>query len=169
MFGLSLVTSYLLDNKGPLRLIGGVFLIAIGVHMVRARHPHLTVSDEPQSFGPEKWRVWLKDFTTGFGLTIINPATLVGFAGVFAGLGLFAARLNVLFANYVIVLGVFVGSALWWTTLTSAASTMRHHLPVRTLPVVNVVLGILVAGCGVLALLSGFGMIPWLPLGLNGH
>jgi arginine exporter protein ArgO len=35
------------------------------------------------------------------------------------------------------VLGVFLGSALWWLGLSTAVSSVRHRLGTRTMTVIN--------------------------------
>lgn len=99
-------------------------------------------------------------FSTGFALTVINPATILAFVGVFAGLGLFKDRPVDLLANWIVIVGTCVGSMLWWTTLTSTAYAVRRHLSLEFIVVINVVLGLVVASFGVASLLSLVGVIP---------
>lgn len=87
-------------------------------------------------------------------MTIINPATFLAFAGVFAGLGLFAARGGTLLKGGLIVAGAFSGSMLWWLTLIAAASAMRRHAPMRLLTAINALLGAVVLGFGVFGVLT---------------
>ena len=50
-------------------------------------------------------------------LTLTNPATILSFVAVFAGLGLAGGEGGYLAAS-VLVGGVFLGSALWWLILS---------------------------------------------------
>lgn len=59
-----------------------------------------------------------------FGLTLANPATILSFAAIFAGLGLAGEQ-----QAGTVVLGVFAGSMLWWVFLTGLVAHLRHHLP----------------------------------------
>lgn len=160
MFGLTLLTKYIFAHQAPLLLVGGVFLIAVGVRMILKRHPKI---DAMESDAPMQLRTFhncFGAFSTGFALTIINPATFLAFVGVFAGMGLFEDRPSDLLANWIVIVGTFVGSMLWWTTLTTTAYAVRRHLSLEFIVVLNVVLGLVVAGFGVASLLSLIGVIP---------
>lgn len=158
MLGLTLLTHYILENQEPVLLVGGAFLIVIGVRMLLKRRPKIKA--EPPSVNRElrRWRAWLGAFATGFGLTIINPATLLAFVGVFAGLGLFPETPNSLLQDWIMIAGVFGGSMLWWTVLTAMAFVVRVHLSMGWIVGLNVLLGLMVIGFGVASLLSAFGM-----------
>lgn len=154
IFGLSLLLQYLVANQEPVRLIGGLFLIVIGAHMIRKRHPKIGEEDPTGNDELRRWRRMIKAFATGFGLTIINPATIIAFAGVYAGLGLVKSQMDGLIDMWLVVVGTLLGSALWWCTLTGMAYLARHHLSVEWIVGINVALGLVVAGLGVASLLS---------------
>ncbi|MGZ9035304.1 MAG: LysE family translocator, partial [Rhodospirillales bacterium] len=156
MFGLSLVTEYLNANEHWLRIVGGLFLIYIGVRMIRSRQLRVTETPRPQPLQMRHWRIWLSAFSAGFGLTIINPATFLAFIAVFAGLGLLPGQADGLAALWAIVVGVFAGSMLWWCVLTGMSFAARHKLPLGILSAFNTCLGLFVAGLGVFGLLSYF-------------
>jgi len=52
------------------------------------------------------------------------------------------------------VLGVFLGSTLWWLVLTGGIATARRRLTSRLLRSVNVLLGLALLGFGLMALAS---------------
>lgn len=160
MFGLTLLTQYIFAHQAPLLVVGGIFLIAIGVRMILKRHPKIDAMENDSVPQSRSMRGWISAFSTGFALTIINPATFLAFAGVFAGMGLFENRPVALLANWIVVVGTFIGSMLWWTTLTTTAYAVRRHLSLEYIVVINVVLGLAVAGFGVASLLSAAGIIP---------
>jgi threonine/homoserine/homoserine lactone efflux protein len=158
MLGLTLLTHYLLENQRPVLWVGGVFLIFISIRMIIKRRPK--IKDEPVSMERElrRWKAWSGALTTGFALTIINPATLIAFVGVFAGLGLFQDQPSSLLRNWIVIVGVLCGSMLWWLTLTGTAFLVRRHLSLEWIVVLNVLLGVMVMGFGVASLLSAFGI-----------
>lgn len=49
--------------------------------------------------------------------------------------------------------GVFLGSALWWLTLSLGVSFLRRHITPRRLPWINRLAGGLIGGFGLLLLL----------------
>jgi threonine/homoserine/homoserine lactone efflux protein len=84
-------------------------------------------------------------------LTITNPATIISFAAVFAGLGA-ASSAGGYGDALALVAGVFVGSALWWLALSGAVGLLRGRLTPRALRWVNVAAGTLILGFGAAAL-----------------
>jgi threonine/homoserine/homoserine lactone efflux protein len=149
IFGLSLFGRFLTAHGATVRLVGGLALIGIGLLMIRDRRP--SVAHEKQEALPlsKRWRLLGAHLAAGFGLTIINPATLVAFVGVFAGLGLFADSLDTLLEQWFIVFGAFLGSMIWWTTLTLSAMLMRRHAPIEVIATASMTLGLLLIGLGV--------------------
>jgi arginine exporter protein ArgO len=88
-----------------------------------------------------------------FFLTLTNPATILSFVAIFAGLGLVSAGANYLSA-VVLVLGVFVGSAVWWLLLSGGVSLFRTRFNTRTLHWVNRISGVVIAAFGVFVLVG---------------
>jgi len=154
VFGLSLVTHFLVDNPGPVRLVGGLFLVGLGVQMIRKREISLSDAPKPMSEELRRWWKMVRALSTGFILTIVNPATFFAFVGVFAGFGLFGAQPLGGLTSALIVAGVLVGSMLWWITLTVVTSAVRRYAPLRIVAIVNTVLGLIVLGIGLAALVS---------------
>ncbi len=54
----------------------------------------------------------------------------------------------------ILVLGVFLGSALWWLILVSGVSLFRDQVNTHTLQWINRISGIIIIGFGLAALLS---------------
>lgn len=158
LYGLSLLRHHLLENHRPVLLVGGVFLIFIGVRMIHKRRPKLDSRVPSANDQLRRWRVLSAALTTGFALTLINPATLIAFMGVFAGLGLIPDEPHRLLEGWLVIAGVFTGSMLWWMTLTGTALAVRRHLPLEVVVGLNVTLGVLVVGFGVASLLSLLGL-----------
>jgi threonine/homoserine/homoserine lactone efflux protein len=161
MFGLSLLTRYIFEHQGPVLLVGGIFLIVVGARMIRKRRPKLQSLDGQPVTQFRNIQGWLGALATGFVLTILNPATFVAFVGVFAGMQLFRDRPALLVENWIVIVGTFIGSMLWWTTLTSTAYAMRRHLSLEFIVVLNVLLGLVVIGFGIFSLLTFVGLLPW--------
>jgi arginine exporter protein ArgO len=88
-----------------------------------------------------------------FFLTLTNPATILSFVAIFAGLGLVSAGVNYLSA-VVLVLGVFVGSAVWWLLLSGGVSLFRTRFNTRALHWVNRISGVVIAAFGVFVLVG---------------
>ena len=104
------------------RLIGGVFLVALGLRNILSRADS-SVFDEAQEKGSLRLAAFVA-FSSTFVLTLANPATILSFAAIFAALGL-AESDSQLVAGSAMVAGVFLGSLLWWIVLSSGASRLR--------------------------------------------
>lgn len=68
---------------------------------------------------------WHACITTFF-LTLANPATILSFVAVFAGLGLGSIKTNYSEA-IMLVLGITLGSACWWLILSSGVAFILHR------------------------------------------
>ena len=163
--GLSLVIRWLEAHYGELSFVGGVFLLGYGIYMVvhapkLLGRQALSVQDDadlsPWSLAGLLDRLGM--IFTGFGLTIINPATFLGFMGAFAGLGVLgpSGEAETLATGTTLVVGVAVGSTLWWLTLIAASSAVRRNVSGNFIIQVNRVLGVVVATIGVLAIFQVF-------------
>jgi threonine/homoserine/homoserine lactone efflux protein len=89
-------------------------------------------------------------------LTLTNPLTILSFAAIFAGLGVASAS-GAYSAAGLLVLGVFLGSGLWWLFLSSVVGVFRARMGPRQLRWVNWLSGGIIVVFGVLALLSARG------------
>jgi len=84
---------------------------------------------------------------------LTNPMTIFSFGAVFAGFGLAGIKGSALSAG-VLILGVFLGSALWWVFLVGIFSIYRKRFLAHQLRWVNFISGGIILASGILALLS---------------
>ena len=138
--GLTFVTEFLMGGETWLRLVGGAFLLFLGVRTFLARPTERTA--------PAAGSGLASAYASTFFLTLTNPTTILSFAAVFAGLG--ETNGGVLSAMS-LVSGVFLGSAAWWFVLSGATGLFRTRLSIHGLQWVNRVSGTIIAGFGVLA------------------
>ncbi len=146
-FGLTAVSGLLVAQQGLLRGVGGAFLCWLGLRAFLAR-PGTEAAPAPARGG-----TLLGAWASTFVLTVTNPMTILSFAAVFAGLGVGGAGGDYR-AAATLVAGVFAGSALWWLALSGAVGLLRARVTPRALRWVNRASGAVIAGFGVLALLS---------------
>ena len=141
-FGLTAVSSLLVRQQRLLRLVGGLFLCYLGVRTFMAS----PARDAARVGGAGL----LGAFTATFGLTLANPATILSFVPVFAGLGIAGA--GSWREATVLVAGVFLGSALWWLMLSGAVGALRSRVDLRALRWINRVSGLVLLAFGIVAL-----------------
>jgi threonine/homoserine/homoserine lactone efflux protein len=143
-FGLTFISDLLLGQKQWLHLIGGAFLIYLGIRTLLA---------PPASTAAIKSNSLTGAYGSTLALTLTNPMTILFFAGVMAGVGIGSAAGDYASAAALVV-GVFVGSALWWLTLSAAVGLFRTRFDTRALAWVNRISGIVITVFGVIALVS---------------
>ncbi|MBC7907389.1 MAG: LysE family transporter [Rhodospirillaceae bacterium] len=144
--GLGAVSHFLQGHADTLKLLGGLFMIAVGLRTWWAA----TIAIEPAvGGGPGLWR----DFLSTFAITITNPGTILGVMGVFVAMGA-AAKPVGLHESWMLVLGVFTGSALWWAVLTEMTVLVRARFTPERMRMFNHVSGALPILFGIGALIS---------------
>jgi threonine/homoserine/homoserine lactone efflux protein len=147
-FGLAALTGWLVDLQYVLAAVGGVYLLYLGVRSFTSPPPEAAAAlGQPRPGYPGAY------FST-LVLTLMNPATILSFVAIFAGLGLASAESSFAGAG-LLVLGVFLGSAAWWLLLSTLVGQLRGRLGTRALLWVNRLAGVVLAGFGLAALAAG--------------
>ncbi len=170
-FGLTFISSFLISQQLWIHLIGGLFLLYLGLKTLlskpaekAARFHHLSGARETARVAPtiddagiehplSGGTNLLAAYTSTLFLTLTNPLTILSFVAIFAGVGVGGANRSYVSAA-VLVLGVFLGSALWWVILSSGISIVRTRFNTRALRWVNRISGAIIITFGVVALLS---------------
>jgi threonine/homoserine/homoserine lactone efflux protein len=139
-FGLTFVSDWLLGYQHWLRLAGGCYLLYLGGAALLARH-EAELQQKPDT------EDLLRNYVSTFALTLTNPITILAFLGIFSAVGL-AGEQATLGRAAILVFGVWLGSLLWWLTLTLGLALVFRSLEPRHLVWVN-------RGSGIILLLSG--------------
>ena len=146
-FGLTLITNFLINEQIWIRLIGGLFLMYLGIKTILSKPP------EKAAVLNAKTNSYLGAYTSTFLLTLTNPLTILSFAAIFAGIGVGSASKS-FFSAIAVVLGVFSGSTLWWIILTSGISLLRKKMNSYWLLWINRISGAIITLFGLVALLT---------------
>jgi threonine/homoserine/homoserine lactone efflux protein len=147
-FGLTAVSGFLVNQSRWLGLLGGLFLLYLGVRTFRS-----VPAERPANLDRSGW--WPAFGATAF-LTLTNPLTILSFVAVFAGFGLAeAGATRDYWGAVMLVVGVFLGSALWWLILSSGVAWFRNRLTPSALRRINQLSGLIILGFGISALISG--------------
>ena len=144
-FGLTAVSTLLVSQAVCLRVVGGLFLLYLGARTWLARP-----GDRPAAVAG---RGLAGAYASTLFLTLTNPMTILSFVAIFAGLGLGDTGGDYRTATLLVV-GVFVGSALWWLLLSGGVSLFRGRLTPTRLVWVNRLAGLVILGFGVVTLAS---------------
>jgi len=144
-FGLTIVSSLLIEQQIWLRLIGGLFLCCLAIKTFWEKPAKDPSSSRADSLAAA--------YISTLILTLTNPMTVLSFAAIFAGLGLAEARGD-LWSAGALVTGVFAGSALWWLFLSSSVGIFQDKLELRGMMWLNRVSATIIGGFGLSVLLG---------------
>lgn len=135
--GLTLVADFLVRQQLWLGLLGGGFLLYLGVKTFVSKPADDAAKQESESASG--------DYISTLLLTLSNPMTIFSFAAIFSGMS--AQTLPVFrFSAFLLVLGVFLGSASWWLILSSSVGLLRSRVTPALLGWVNRISGLVIIG-----------------------
>ncbi|MBD1915761.1 MULTISPECIES: LysE family transporter [Cyanophyceae] len=146
-FGLTAVANLLVRHTQAMQLIGGVFLCYLGFTTLRA--DPATEAAKVSSRG--LWEAYASTLV----LTLTNPATILSFIAIFAGLGLVSTSQS-WGASLTLIMGVFLGSALWWLCLSWGVTLFSQKLTPSRLKWLNRLAGAAIFGFGAVAIALTF-------------
>jgi len=136
-FGLTAVTHLFTTLSKPLALVGGLFLAWMGLQLLlkKAKGPVAATSSSKTD---------LQAFISTLALTLANPMTILSFIAVFAVLSESAILASG--SARVMVLAIFLGSSIWWLTLTTSVSLIRHRIDTSMMKWINRAAGFFLLG-----------------------
>jgi threonine/homoserine/homoserine lactone efflux protein len=163
-FGLTAIADFLTHQSMGLRIVGGLFLCYLGITTFVSQpaaettetHSTAPIANTTDTTGEGNARTplprsLLAAYSSTLALTLTNPATIFSFAAMFAGLGLVEGGRD--FASSgILVLGVFLGSALWWFFLSGAVSLLRSRFTPTGMRWLNRLSGTILLAFGIVAL-----------------
>ena len=141
--GLTFISSFLIEQQLWFRIIGAVFLCGLGIRTIFSK-----AAKKPSAVNGQGLAA---NYGSTFFLTLMNPMTILAFAAVFAGLGITSSHHG--FAGLLIA-GVFTGSCIWWTLLSSAAGLFRQKISHDNLIWLNRISGTIIMFFGLLIILT---------------
>ncbi len=120
-FGVAAVAALLTEYSTPLRLIGGLLLLGMGINSWRSRS-----GDNAEAGGG----ALAKACASAFALTITNPMTIFAFTGLLAASDIVSHDMSLL-ATVTVIAGIFLGCALWWGGLVVVGVGLRRWVGAR--------------------------------------
>lgn len=139
--GLTLISDFLLDIQTPLGIVGGLFVMGMGLASI-------TRKTDIQNSGERKKGI-SGSFFSAFAVGITNPAAIFVMLVAFSYLKI--PRLG-LADCLVLVAGVFSGTVIWWLFLTMISEKMRKKEV--SLSKVNMIFGIAMLVLGVVLIIK---------------
>lgn len=146
-FGLTMVSDFLLEYQTVIHLAGGVIVLFLGIRLLLRKGEEAEV---PTVSG--KWKMFLTSFAVG----ITNPAAILTFLFAFSWFGI--AGESAPGNGWLVVLGVLIGTYLWWGGLSAAVALARKRKRTGSFQKMNRIFG------GVLSLFGILVFIRALPI-----
>lgn len=163
--GLGFIAGELMARQDWLRFGGGILLVGLGLRLALSRQlsRRAEAQEREEEEGEEQETPpdapdsrqgldnHIANFASAFVVMITNPITLLSFAAVFATIDIAEIHDNTIWA-LALIAGVFLGGALWWTTLINLTSLFRHRIDERGILWVSRGAGVLILVFGILIL-----------------
>jgi threonine/homoserine/homoserine lactone efflux protein len=141
-YGVSWVVNALIAARVPLALFGGAFLLWMAWRLVRAPLETQAAGVPAAGKAARGWQY----FAGTFVLTLSNPATIFSFIAIFGAMSATSGGRAPVSAPGLMVLGVLIGSALWWLFLSSAVGRLRGRFDALWRRRINLASATLLAG-----------------------
>ena len=147
IFGLSFLADFLLQSQLPIRLVGSLIIILLGIKILS--NPGRGRAKQP----PPAPRLMGTSFLTGFVIAATNPAKLIMYTGVISYMGLESLNNGFSTASLLLVLGIACGSFTWWLLLALGAHKLVNRFGSRRSHKLNLFFGSLIIILGLVFLL----------------
>lgn len=144
-FGVSLLSQVLQNYQIWFQVVGALILCILGIRIFKTE-PSIAQSCRSQfNLG--------KIFLSTFALTLTNPLTFLCFAAIYTSFGIAPPGQEILPAAS-LTLGVLLGAAIWWITMSSGVFLIGRKYQLNSSPFLYRVSGGVLTGCGCIASLS---------------
>ena len=144
LIGLSFISSWLMLHSVIFRIVSSLFLCGLGATII------LSKPSRPQA----TWtRGLLQAYFSTMFLTLTNPLLVLSFAALFTILGTNDA-LYAPYSLFSLLVGVFIGSSLWWIILSILIYYAHSKIAPETMAIINKISGTLIILFGIITLIS---------------
>ena len=143
-FGLTMVSEFVQAHRAPFRLAGGLILCLLAVRTFFVKG-----HKKPKEVNP---KIHATNFVSTFLLTLMNPLTILAFMAVFTGSGLGHCEQE---EAAWLILGVFLGSSLWFLSLSFLAGQFKNIVNEEHMDIINKIAACLILAFGLFVMLRG--------------
>lgn len=131
-FGLTVISEFLLKYQTVINLAGGGLVMYMGLHLLLSKK-------KPDEIPSVSGRI--KTFLSSFLVGITNPAAVLTFLFAFSYFGI-SGDTN-LIQGICLVIGVFLGTYLWWTALSVIVGILKGRQKKDHLQIMNRIFGVI--------------------------
>jgi threonine/homoserine/homoserine lactone efflux protein len=144
--GLTMVADVSMRYHTPIRMVGGILIILIGLYQFFLNNRGTTAAScQPQGT--------LKGFALVFTSTLSNPFTVCFFLSVFSAFAGGSAAGHDYRRAFAYAGGIFAGTALWWLFLSFCVGFFKKALSDSTLVLIRKFAALLIVAIGAYALM----------------
>lgn len=115
VFGLTLISDFLLKYQVIINMLGGGFVLFMGIRLVMKKES--TAGAKAETMNP------VKMFLSSFAVGITNPAAILTFLFAFSYFGISGDAW--LPQGIMLVCGVLIGTYIWWGTLSAITHLVK--------------------------------------------
>lgn len=145
-FGLTLISGFLLRHQSSINVIGGCLILGMGVRMLQKKDGRQATTQDAAG--------GIRLFVSSFAVGITNPAAILTFLFAFSWFGINGQ--TGLTEGIGLVSGVFIGTYLWWGSLSGIVTLLKKRAKSNHLPVMNRVFGTILSLFGAVVLVRNF-------------
>ena len=138
------LAAWLIGHAAALSIVGALLLAWLGVESLRAFLRKSGAAAEAVGDAGTPRTSASVAFASTFALTASNPMTILSFVGVIAAFGASGAGAGA--SAWLLVAGVFLGSALWWLILVSLVRLAHRAFSPRALRWVDLATALILLG-----------------------
>lgn len=148
-FGLTYIANFLIGHEIWVRFLAGGIVITMGLIIFLSKPSNRTIT--------AKENIPASAFISTFLFAFTNPMTILTFLALFTGMGIDVSDEGY-FNTTIVVLGVFLGSAIWWIVLSFGISHFKKILSIEfetnTVILLNRIIGTIIILLGFLMMLG---------------
>tara|TARA_B100000575_G_scaffold118921_1_gene94689 strand:+ start:579 stop:1193 length:615 start_codon:yes stop_codon:yes gene_type:complete len=145
VFGLFAISGETIESQPVLRLAGAFCIMFLGLRMMSKIDVITNKNIDHETA--------IKDIVTGFLVTISNPLTIIAFVAALSYVNFLMEQINFI-GSFLIVLGIFFGSFIWWLILCFISMKLREQLTPKFVRKINLISGGLIFIFGILLVIS---------------
>ena len=148
LLGLAFIQNVIKEHMNWVMLFGGLIIILIGIK-VYLTNPIKQIRQKNTN------RKHLEDFFEALIMTITNPGAIFLILGLLAAAGINISDGVEKGSVVTILWGVFIGSAIWWFSLSTTVNIFRKKFRLKQLMMINRISGIAIIVLGVISMCDG--------------
>ena len=133
IFGVSIISDFLIKNEAIIEIVGGFLIAVLGVSIILKRREIKTSKLENKldskiesKFESKRHGNYLVYYFSSFAAAILNPATMVAFMVAFTSFDI--TDIDKLSHGVTLLLSVVAGTFTWWVILCGLVSIFRNKI-----------------------------------------